>query len=252
MIPHHTVDGPEGAAAVLCSNALGTTLDMWAPQVDALSEAFRVIRYDTRGHGRTPATGGVLGIGDLAEDLTDLLDHLDVPRAHLLGISLGGVTALEFAARHPERTGRIALLSTAAAIATPAFWADRVRIVRTGGMAALAGQGTRRWFTERFHREHPDLVRRFRRDLTACDPLGYTACCRVLGQTDLGDRLTAVRAPALVLCGTEDEITTEAAARALHAGLPDSRLEAVEGARHLVSVEAAAVVNRWLLDHFRS
>lgn len=250
MIPHHIIDGSEDAEAIVFSNSLGTTLDMWRPQVEALGDRYRLVRYDTRGHGRTRATGQNFGIGDLADDIADLLDHLEIERAHLVGISLGGATSLEFAARHPERTDRIAVLCTAAAIATPAFWAERVRLIRTRGMDALAETATRRWFTDGFHRDQPEVVRRFRGDLAACDPLGYTACCRAIGEMDLHDRLASVRAPTLVLYGTEDEVTTEADARALQAGIPDCRLVAVNGAKHIASVEQAAFVNQSLLAHF--
>jgi 3-oxoadipate enol-lactonase len=250
MIPHHVIDGPDDAETIVFSNSLGSTLDMWRPQVEALAERFRVVRYDTRGHGRTRATGENFGIGELADDIAALLDHLETERAHLVGISFGGVTVLEFAALHPERTDRIALLCTAAAIATPSFWAERVQLVRSRGMDALAETATRRWFTDGFHREHPDVVRRFRRDLAACDPLGYTACCRILGQTDLHGRLAAIEAPALVLYGTEDDITTESDARALQSGIPDCSLIAVKGAKHIASTEQAAFVNRKLIEHF--
>ncbi|MFC3493693.1 3-oxoadipate enol-lactonase [Glycomyces rhizosphaerae] len=250
MIPHHVIDGPDDVEAIVFANSLGTTLDMWRPQVEALGDRYRLVRHDTRGHGRTRATGQNFGIGDLADDIADLLDHLEIERAHLVGISLGGATVLEFAARHADRTDRIAVLCTAAAIATPAFWAERVRLVRTRGMDALAETATRRWFTDGFHREHPDIVRRFRADLAACDPLGYTACCRAIGEMDLHDRLAAIAAPALVLYGTEDEITTEADARKLQAGIPDCRLVAVNGAKHIASTEQADFVNRHLLEHF--
>jgi 3-oxoadipate enol-lactonase len=249
MIPHHALTGPEDGATVVFSNALGTTMDLWVPQVEAFNERFRVVRYDTRGHGRTRAQGA-FGIRDLADDIADLLDHLEVERAHLVGISLGGATVLDFAARHPERTGRIALMCTAAAIGTPAYWAERVKLVRTSGMDAVAQTAPQRWFTDRYRSERPEVVKRLRRDLAACDPLGYTACCRALAETDLHDRLAAVRAPALVLYGTEDAITTEADARDLQAGLPDSRLIAIQGAAHLASTERAADVNGELLQHF--
>jgi len=249
MIPHHIVDGPDDAETIVFSNSLGTTLDMWRPQVEALGDQYRLVRYDTRGHGRTPATGQNFDIGDLADDIADLLDHLEIERVHLVGISLGGATVLEFAARHPDRTDRIAVICTAARISTPAFWAERVRLIRSRGMGALAESATRRWFTDAFHSEHPDIVKRFRHSLSACDPLGYTACCRTLGQTDLHDRLASIDAPALVLYGTEDDITTEADAQALHAGIPDCRVLAVNGAKHIASAEQAMFVNRSIIEH---
>lgn len=250
MIPRHTVDGEDAAEAIVFSNSLGTTMGMWEPQVEALSGRYRLVRYDTRGHGRTPTTGGAFGIDDLADDVADLLDHLEIERAHLVGVSLGGATVLDFAARHPGRTGRVAALCTAPRIATAEYWAERVKQVRAHGMAALAEAVAPRWFTERFGRERPEVVRRFRRDLAACDPLGYTACCRVLGEMDLRGALAAIEAATLVLYGTEDAITTGDDARAIAAGVPDCRVTAIEGAAHLASAERAGSVNRSLIEHF--
>lgn len=249
MIPHHIVDGPDGAEAIVFSNSLGTTLDMWRPQVEALADRYRLVRYDTRGHGRTAASGAPIGIDDLTDDVEDLLDHLEIERAHLVGISLGGATALNFAARHPERTGRLAVISTAARIATPEFWADRVKRVRSGGMAALAPGAMERWFTDRFRAERPEIVKRFRSGFVNCDPIGYAACCRAVGEMDLHDRLGSIRASTLVLYGTEDEITTAADAAELQAGLRDCEVGAVEPARHIASAEQAAFVNRRLIEH---
>lgn len=248
MIPHHAIDGPAGAETIVFANSLGTTADMWGPQVEALAGRYRTVRHDARGHGRTPS-GGEFGIHDLADDIADLLDHLGLERAHLVGISLGGLTVLDFAARHPDRTGRIALICTAAAIATPAYWTERAELVRTQGLNALADAAMQRWFTEPFRREHPETVERFRRDLADCDPHGYTACCRALAETDLHGDLAAIGAPALVLYGTEDTVTTEADARDLQAGLRDCRVAAVEAA-HIASTEQAAAVNAALLAHF--
>lgn len=250
MIPHHSVGGREGAETIVFSHSLGASEDMWRPQAEALGDRFRVVRYDTRGHGRTRSGGGAFSVQDLADDIADLLDHLEVERAHLVGISLGGATVLDFAARHPERTDRIAVIGTAAVLGTPAYWAERVMLVRTRGMAAVAETATRRWFTEGFHRDHPDVVKRFRRDIAACDPLGYTACCRALAETDLRGELGDVEAPALVLYGSEDAVATEADALALQAGLRDARVAAVEGAAHLASTERAGIVNGLLGGHF--
>ncbi|WP_030154661.1 alpha/beta fold hydrolase [Glycomyces sp. NRRL B-16210] len=249
MIPHHSVGGREGAETIVFSHSLGASEDMWRPQVEALADRFRLVRYDTRGHGRTRSGGGAFDIRDLADDIADLLDHLEVERAHLVGISLGGATVLDFAARHRERTDRIAVIGTAVKPGSPAYWAERVKLVRTRGMAAVAETATRRWFTDRFHSEHPDIVKRFRRDIAACDPLGYTACCRALAETDLRDELGDIEAPALVLYGDQDTVATEADARVLEAGIRDCRIAAVEGAAHIASTEQAEAVNRLLLEH---
>ncbi|MFG3340775.1 3-oxoadipate enol-lactonase [Glycomyces sp. NPDC048151] len=251
MIPHHLVDGPADAETIVFSNSLGTTLGMWRPQVEAFSAHYRVVRYDTRGHGRTRFGGSPFGIDDLADDVADLLDHLDTERAHLVGVSLGGATVLDFAARHPDRTLTVTALCTAARIATPAYWADRVRLVRTGGLPPLAPAAMERWFTADFRAAHPEVVKRFRADFAGGDPLGYTACCRAIAETDLQGRLGAIRAPVLVMYGTEDTITTADDAEALRQGIRGCETAAIEGAKHLAPTEQADFVNRRIAEHLR-
>jgi 3-oxoadipate enol-lactonase len=218
---------------------------MWGPQVDALADRFRLVRYDTRGHGGTPLTGEP-DVADLAGDIADLLDHLGIERARLVGTSLGGATVLAFAARHPGRADRLAVICSAARIATPEYWADRAEAVHADGMALLAGAAMERWFTDRFRAEHPDTVRAIRERLAACDPSGYAALCRTLGRLDLRGALASITAPTLVLYATEDPVTTEADARTLREGIPDCTTAAVPGARHLATTERASLVNRLL------
>ncbi|HEX2145633.1 MAG TPA: 3-oxoadipate enol-lactonase [Glycomyces sp.] len=248
MIPHHTVEGPTDAPAVVFSGSLGTMLDMWRPQVAALADRFRVVRYDTRGHGGTPAGDEPFGIGDLADDIARLLDHLSIERAHLVGLSLGGAIAIEFGARHPHRAGRLALLCTAATIATPDYWAERVDAVRERGMAALAEPAMQRWFTDRFRAAHPDVVAEFRENFAACDPSGYVACCETLARLDLHDRLAKLRSPALALYGAEDTLTTATDAAILQRGIPDCEVVPIAAAKHLASAEQARTVNKLLTD----
>ena len=252
MIPHHTVDGRPQAEAVVFSNSLGTTMDMWKPQVEAFNDRFRLIRYDTRGHGHTGIGKPGFDIDDLAEDITDLLNHLKIERAHLVGVSLGGATAAAFAARHPDRTARLALLCTAATIATPAYWSDREEHVHTAGLAWLAEGAMDRWFTDRFRIDHPETAERFRHDFAHCDPKGYAACCRALAEMDLHDRLPAIAAPTLAAYGELDEITTAADAAALQAVIPDCRTAEIKGAKHLAATEKAAMVNALLLEHLEN
>src|SRR4051794_3728752 len=134
---HHRWDGPEGAPVVVLSNSLGTTSELWDRQLGALTERFRVVRYDTRGHGGSPVPPRPYAIDDLGADLLALLDRLGVARASVCGVSLGGMTAMWLAARAPERVERLVLCCTSARFADPAAWAERAALVRARGMEAV-------------------------------------------------------------------------------------------------------------------
>ncbi len=246
MIPHHLIDG-EGTPVVLI-NALGATLDMWAPQVDPLAERFRLVRFDTRGHGGTTAEAGDWTVGDLAEDVTDLLDGIGADRAHMVGASLGGAIAMTAALRHPDRIDRLVLMSTAPKLGTIASWHERARTVKAEGCEALADATMSRWFSPRFHAEHPEIVAGFRERFAACDAEGYASCCEALAKFDLRGRLGGIEARTLVVYGTEDEAIAPVDAEGIAEEIADAEIMAVEGARHLVSAERPGVVNERLVE----
>ncbi|MCD0447557.1 3-oxoadipate enol-lactonase [Glycomyces sp. A-F 0318] len=246
MIPHHVTDG-DGPAVVLL-NSLGTTLHMWQPQVIPLKERFRLVRFDARGHGRTPRTAGALTVDDLADDVADLLDHLGVARAHLVGASLGGAIAMRLAVREPDRVNRLVLVSTAAKIGTPEGWRARAEAVRAGGCAAVSGPAMSRWFSEAFLADQPDTVAAFRDRFDACDAEGYAACCEAIGGMDLRDQVHRIGAPALVVAGADDEVTTVADAAFLDERIPGARTVLAEGAKHLLTAERADWANRILVE----
>ena len=146
---HASVTGRDGGPVVVLSNSLGTTHRMWDAQLGALEERFRVVRYDTRGHGASPVPDGPYAIDDLADDLVALLDRLGVERAHLVGLSLGGMTAMRVAARDPERVDRLVLLCTGIQLPPASSWTDRAATVRAHGSGAVAEAVVQRWFTTR-------------------------------------------------------------------------------------------------------
>lgn len=253
MIPHHTVDG-SGETIVLL-NSLGATLDMWQPQVVPLSTRFRLVRLDFRGHGGTPFETGAdparLSVDDLARDVLDLLDHLGIGRAHVVGVSLGGVVGMRLAYKWGDRLLRLALVSTAAKIGTAEGWQERADLVRAAGCAAVSGPAMDRWFSPAFLADHPETVAGFRERFDACDPEGYAACCEALGRTDLREQVPEMYVPSIVLSGTEDEVTTVADAAFLEERLPNARKVLAEGAKHLLTTERADWTNRILASFFR-
>lgn len=247
MIPHHVVDG-SGETVVLI-NSLGATLDMWEPQVEPLGERFRLVRFDTRGHGGTTTLDpGDWTVDDFTDDLAELLDFLGADRAHLVGISLGGAIAMSAALRHPDRIGRLVLMSAAPKYGTVESWNERAATVRAEGCGAIADAAMGRWFTGDFHASHPEVVAAFRERFAACDRHGYAACCDALARLDLRGELGGIDAETLVVYGTADEVTTGADAEAIVAEIHRARITAVEGAKHLLTTERAGFVNRLLID----
>jgi len=240
-------DGPEDAPALLLSNGLGTRLDLWDAQIARLRRSFRVIRYDTRGHGRSEAPAGPYRLERLGRDALAVLDAAGAGRAHVCGLSLGGLTALWLGVHAPERVGRLVVANSAARIGTASSWDARIREARDGGMASLADAAIGRWFTPGFRERDPARVQAFRAGFAACAVEGYAGCCAALRDADLSGEVGAIRAATLVIAGTHDAATTLAAGESLRRSIPGARLAALPAA-HLSNVEAAEAFTSAVAD----
>jgi 3-oxoadipate enol-lactonase len=252
MIPHHVVTGPQDAPALVLSNSLGATLAMWDPQAEALAARFRLVRYDTRGHGESGVPPGPYDIADVGQDLLDLLDHLGVERAHVVGLSLGGMTGMWLGIHAPERLDRLVLLCTSAKLGPPETWSDRARTVRAEGTAAVAEAGVGRWLTERFRAEHPDTAEWLRAMIASQPDEGYAECCGVIERMDQIAALPSIKAPTLVIAGAQDPATPPEHAERIVAGIPDARLEVLDPAAHVANVEQPEAVTRLILEHLEA
>ena len=246
---HHVVSGPPDAPAILLSNSLGSSLAMWDPQTGPLSERYRVIRYDLRGHGRSPVPPGPYRLEDLTDDVLALLDRLDVAQAHLVGLSLGGMVALQVAATATDRVDRMVLCCTSAYMPPADGWHDRATTVRTKGVAAVADAVVDRWLTPAFADASPELVDRLRAMALATPDEGYAACCEAIASMDLRADLPRITASTLLIAGADDPATPPAHAEAIAAGLPRARTVVVGPAAHLANVEQPRAVTRHILDH---
>jgi 3-oxoadipate enol-lactonase len=245
MIPHHVVTGREDAPPLVLSNSLGATLAMWDPQADALAERFRLIRYDTRGHGGSDIPPGPYSIDDVGQDVLDLLDHLGIERAHFAGLSLGGMTGMWLGAHAPDRVGKLVLLCTSAKLGPPAMWADRADTVRAQGTGALVDATMERWLSPAFGGDSTGLRAMFE----GVDDEGYANCCAVIERMDLTGDLPAVAAPTLVIAGANDPATPPEHAERIVASVPDARLEVLSPGAHLVNVEQPDATTRLMFEH---
>ncbi|OBF28016.1 3-oxoadipate enol-lactonase [Mycobacterium sp. ACS4331] len=242
---HAVVTGRADGPVVVLANSLGATHHMWDAQLDMLNERFRVVRYDTRGHGASPVPDGPYSIDDLADDVVGLLDRLGVERAHLVGLSLGGMTAMRVAARNPERVDRMVVLCTAAYLPPAHGWSQRAATVRADGAGAVAEAVVQRWFSQDF-----DGALTYWRDMVAGTPAeGYAACCEAIAELDLRQDLSAITAPTLAIAGADDPATPPARLEEIVAAVPGSRLLVVEHAAHLANAEQPGVVTAALIEH---
>jgi 3-oxoadipate enol-lactonase len=224
---------------------------MWDPQVPALADRFRVIRYDRRGHGRSPVPPGPYRIDDLGGDVIELLDRLGLERVSFCGLSIGGAVGMWLASEVPQRVDRLVLCCTAPVLATPELWAERAAAAHASGVASLVESVLARWFSPAFLTEHPETVARFRTMLVETPAEGYAACCEALGAMDLHSRLGAITAPTLVITGAGDPVSSPAAGAALADAIPDARQVVIPGAAHIANVEQPELFTRALLDHLQ-
>ena len=246
---HHRLDGPERAPVLVLSNSLGTALGMWDDLVPALAGHFRVLRYDQRGHGRSPAPPGPYRVADLGRDALDLLDRIGLERASFCGTSLGGMTGLWLAMNAPERIDRLALCCTSAHLPPREAWTDRAALVRTRGMEAVAEAALERWFTAAFAERRPDTVERIRRALLATPPEGYAGCCEAIGSHDVRRGLGSIRQATLVLAAEDDHATPPDHGRLIADAVNGARLVVLERSRHLAVVERPDEAASELLAH---
>ncbi|WP_019854252.1 3-oxoadipate enol-lactonase [Actinopolyspora mortivallis] len=249
MIPDYELTGPPHAPVLVLSNSLGTDRTMWDAQVPLLSRRFRVLRYDQRGHGRTPATVGPYDLDLLGGDVVDLLDHLDIDRAHFAGLSLGGMTGMWLAVNVPDRIDRLALLCTSAALGPASAWRERAGFVRANGTAAMVESTLKRWFTAELAADE-DVRAKYGAMIASCDDEGYAACCEAIATMDLQRWLGRITAPTLVVAGYDDPATPPWHAEAIAGAVGGARLEVLEHAAHLASVERHEQVGRLLYEHF--
>jgi 3-oxoadipate enol-lactonase len=243
---HYTLNGPAGAPVVTLSHSLATHLGMWEPQVAALAGRFRVLRYDTRGHGGTDAPAGSYSLDQLMEDARALLAALGIERTHFIGLSMGGMIGQMLALKHPEMLRSLILCDTSSRVPPEAraMWDDRIRIAETQGMEPHVEPTIGRWFTAPFLQAHSDVVDRVRRMIRETEPQGYIGCGHAIKMLDLTDQLPRVTVSTLVLVGEDDPGTPVAAARTIHERIPGSELVILKSASHLSNIEQSEGFNQ--------
>jgi 3-oxoadipate enol-lactonase len=246
---HHRVDGLEGAPGLVLSCSLGTDMRLWDELVPILSERFRVVRYDHRGHGGSPVPAGPYTIADLVDDVVALLDDLELDRVSFCGVSLGGMVGMALAAAYPTRVDRLALCCTSARLGPPELWHERAAAVREGGTAAVVDATLGRWFTEPFRAKEPPPVELAREMILATPAEGYASCGEAIAEMDQFDAIGAITAPTLVLAADQDPSTPLEHAVAIRSRIDGASLAVIPRAAHLVVLERPEAFTEAVLDH---
>ncbi len=247
---HYRTEGREDAPVLVLSNSLGTDFTLWDAQVPAFSARFRVLRYDTRGHGQTAVAAGPYTLDRLGRDAVALLDALGVARAHFCGISLGGMSGMWLGAQAASRIDRLVLCNTSSYMPTAEMWNARIAAVERDGMGAVAEPVIGRWFTDEFRASHPDAVERVRRVLLQTSPAGYAACSAAIRDMDQRKSIEGIRAPTLVIAGSRDPSTPPEMGRSLAAAIPGATYRELDAA-HLSNIQQAAAFNDAVLQFLR-
>lgn len=235
---HYSLEGLPAKPPLILSNSLGANLSMWDPQMPEFSKSFRILRSDTRGHGKSSVTLSPYSIEQLAKDVLALADAMQFERFHFCGLSMGGQIGMWLAANAPKRLNKVVLCSTAAKIGTPEMWNTRIATVLKEGMKDMASAAIERWFTAAFRAKDPSTVGKIHKTLEDTSPEGYAACCAGLRDFDFREKLNNIRTPTLIVSGTHDPATTPADGQFLANHIAGARYVELNGA-HLCNIEDA-------------
>jgi 3-oxoadipate enol-lactonase len=245
---HYELSGSAGLPVLVFSHSLGSSLELWEPQLAALAEKRRVLRYDTRGHGASACPAGPYNVDELGADVLGLLDALEIAQVDFCGLSMGGVIGQWLAMHAPQRLRRLALANTAAKIGTAEIWNARIATVELEGLDTVIPGTLERWFTAPFRSSHPAVIAKTEAMIRGTASEGYKACCAALRDADFRESAKTINVPTLLIAGTSDPVTTPADLRFLAGVIANSQLVELSAA-HLSNVEAAEAFNQALL-HF--
>lgn len=239
---HYRSEGNPQGIPLIFLHALGTDLRIWDDVIVELSNRFRLFRYDLRGHGLSDAPHGPYSHAENALDLLGLLETIESDRVVLIGISVGGQIAIEFALAHPHHVRALVLSDTALKIGTDEFWNDRIQNVREHGLPFMADKIVSRWFAPSFVQQQPSAYHGYLNMLSHTSAEGYIGMCEALREADFTNRVAALAVPTLVMTGVSDVSAPPTAARALADAIPNAQVLVIDGAGHMTCIEQPSVM----------
>jgi len=245
---YYELHGKEGAPWLTLSHSLACSVRMWDEQIATFKDRFRILAYDTRGHGQSAAPAGDYTLEQLADDLKGLLDHLKITQTHYCGLSMGGMIGQTFALKYPGRLQTLVLADTSSRIPPEVgqMWEDRIKTAQSQGMQALVQPTLERWFTPAYRDAHPETMKRVGALIANTPVPGYVGCCRAIPKLDLTARLKEITVPIQIIVGADDQGTPVAMSKAIHDNAPGSRLDILPSAAHLSNIEQPKAFDRAL------
>jgi 3-oxoadipate enol-lactonase len=241
------VDGAETAPALLLSNSLSCNLSMWDGQIADWAKRYRVIRYDSRGHGASVAPERPYAMAELGRDALAILDALKIERTHFLGLSKGGMVGMWLASHAGDRLNKVVLANTAARMAPPNLWNARIQTAKSGGMAALVDGTIQRWFTPAWLTANPNGLEAVRKMILGTPAHGYAGCCAAIRDMDQREAIRAITNPVMVIAGAQDPATPPVAAKLIHESIRGSKLVTLDAA-HLSNLEKPAEFTKAVME----
>lgn len=235
------------------SHSLACNLHMWDPQMALLTKHFKVLRFDTRGHGKSIAPMGPYTMDLLAEDAYALFAELGITQTHWMGLSMGGMIGQTLALKYPNVCASLVLADTTSRRPDNALkmWGDRIEIVRAQGMQGLLANTLSRWFTEPFLQQKSSALQAIEKGILDTPVEGFAGCCEAIARIDTFDRLPEIKCPVLIMVGSDDHGTPPEMARKIQAQIPQSVLHIIEQASHISNVEQTAVFNQHLTAFYQ-
>jgi len=231
-----SVEGRDGGPTIMLSNSLGATMQMWEPQMAALTKLYRVVRYDRRGHGKSGVPAGPYSMERFGKDVLAILDDLNIEKVHWCGLSMGGMVGQWLGANAPERIEKLILANTSCYYPDPTNWLNRIKAVKEGGIAPIADAVIAAWLTGDFREREPQITQRMKAMLIASPVEGYIACCEALSTLDQRDLLPRIKAPTLVIAGRHDISTPVEASIFIRSHIPNASMTLLDAA-HISNVE---------------
>jgi len=247
---YYETHGKQGAPWLTLSHSLACSVRMWDEQIASFKDRYRILAYDTRGHGQTGAPQGAYTLEQLADDLKGLLDHLKISKTHYCGLSMGGMIGQTFALKYPGILQTLVLADTSSRIPPEVgpMWEERIKVAQTQGMQPLVQPTLERWFTAPYRSAHPETMQRIGKLIADTPVPGYVGCCRAIPKLNLTARLKEIKVPIQIIVGADDPGTPVAMSKDIHENAPGSRLDILPSAAHLSNIEQPQAFDRALAE----